>query len=612
MGKTANYNLPFPEATDKANVPLDIQKLAEAAETALGNKVNSEIGKRLITDEEAIKLAGLENYDDTELNKKIEEQATKIEELEEQNKQLLKDYKPIPFNSSSNHLVDTGDFPMPIFPNGGIEQDTREGYNHLQVTLETQTVNGLNLTVREDKSVTVKGTPTASTSKKVGQATLKAGTYTIYCKGMKYEWDVSRIEIRGTEVTDALYLNRESAVITLTEQDTIIMDVIGVANQVLDYTFFPMILEGNVTANLPTYEQYGAMPSIDFPSEVKGVTGHYDTEVSNKNIWNGVIERGSLTSGQNDTNYSASRSDSYTKITSNSNYAFSVNGKLNRVVVSLYDKDKNFISNDGSNGINASNGLFTTYANAEYLRFRSYNDDATLFETGKIQLEENTVATDYVEHQEQLLPLDLPIGQVWYSGKAYKENGKWYRPIEFEKYVFTGEEIYSKSASYSNDIYFCGYMARSLPNNFKDSGDANIMQPGGSNMFKGGLYSKVLDKECMSWGSQMHIRILASRLNENSATGLKAFFKELYDNGTPLYAVAPLKTPYTEEITDTTLIEQLENMQKADSCKEVTNINSYRASEDVAEMKLSGNALMSNDLRMSKLESALLNVIAEV
>lgn len=174
---------------------------------------------------------------------------------------------------------------------------------------------------------------------------------------------------------------------------------------------------------------------------------------------------------------------------------------------------------------------------------------------------------------------------IWYSGKPYKVGSKWYRPVEFEKYVFTGNEIFNKSSTYANDTYFCGYLASSITK-FKDSNVSTANQ-GASNMFKAGLYSKVLDEECMSWGTQMHVRILASRLSENSSAGLQAFFKELYDNGTPVYVIAPLQTPYAEEITDTHLIAQLEAIKAAELYEGITNVNSYKTSDDVAEMPLS-------------------------
>ena len=94
MGRTAKYNLPYPENTDKANVPQDLKNLAEQTETALDKKVNTEDGKRLITNTEAEKLAGLSNYDDTGLKEQLTNQEKKIEELEEELETLYGDFEP--------------------------------------------------------------------------------------------------------------------------------------------------------------------------------------------------------------------------------------------------------------------------------------------------------------------------------------------------------------------------------------------------------------------------------------------------------------------------------------------------------------------------------------
>ena len=77
----------------------------------------------------------------------------------------------------------------------------------------------------------------------------------------------------------------------------------------------------------------------------------------------------------------------------------------------------------------------------------------------------------------------------------------------------------------------------------------------------------------MSWGSQMHIKILASRLSSNTVEGLKAYFKSLYDNGTPLYAICELATPTETEITDKKVIAVLEELYNTYAYDEVTNIS---------------------------------------
>lgn len=790
MGKTANYNLPFPEATDKANVPLDIQKLAEAAETALGNKVNSEIGKRLITDEEAIKLAGLENYDDTELNKKIEE-------LEKQNKQLLKDYKPIPFNSSSNHLEDTGNLPILDFGiNGGIEQESRQGYNLLNTLIarkaDIENINysgsGLNLTVLSNGGIKIVGTSTQkldfyltsesynSTKENVILDTTKQ--YTLKIIGNTYNGIVA--------IGNGIDAVQTTSSITFTPRFNISWFFIRIPEGfTVDTTVYIMLYEG--TDDKP-FEQYGSMPSIDFPSEVKGVGSEEDInlldirnayEVTKAGVtltvdkekqeitlngtcnadnttfslnttlqckageytkglkyvggsvtipsgktssinlqssdWQGfvtnladndVLTNQAITSDLNII-YTVIRCDSgcvynnykikpflakginslytpfgycrYDTVVGNKNFfdlkneendrtrfGVTVNNKKNRFkyngtvttggainpngwdfaplkynlpagdyifslkkisgsynlngnsdAIYLRNENKDILKNISTFAYFIENNHQVKFTNpkTQTVYFQHYCNVGITFNNleFEIQIEkDNGNATEIVEPQKQLLPIDIPTGQVWYSGKPYKENGKWYRKVEYKKIIFDGVEniAFTKSGStVNNQFYSTVYSDVIKPTHNGQKIDIY------SNYFKGNsannIYGQGVIGISITTGKQITFGFgLDSEID--TVEKANAWLQEQYANGTPLYAVAPLATPTIEEITDTTLIKQLEDMQKAESYKEVTNINSYRASEEVAEMKLSGNALMSNDLRMSKLESALLNVSAEV
>lgn len=537
----------------------------------------------------------------------IEETLAAIEILEQENTDqqkkidaLMKDYDKKEVSGESIHINDSLEYDMPISINGGIEQETREGYQLIDVSsgsLLDTSAYGVNSSRNEDV-ITLNGTANTTTGflTELDYSDLVSGeTYRFSIEKISGEWTKGAIGFRLYNSSNKqLYASQQAYNETNAKQELSFTGDIAKVQLYFtsafvgsNFTFKVLLTKG---IDVKPYEKFGAMPSLPFPSEVKGVSGHYDNVVSNKNIWNGVIERGSLTSGQNDTNYSASRSASYTKINSNSNYAFSVNGKLNRVVVSLYDKDKNFISNDGSNGINASNGLFTTYANAEYLRYRSYNDDATLFETGKIQIEENTVATEYVEHQEQLLPIDIPFNM--YSGKPYKENGKWYRDVEFEKIKLTSNMNWVNQTF--NDVLrvnttdFANIVKKTSPKVY-------------SNCFK------------QAW-EKVFGTLVAGYINfyTNNALYITTPFTTIgewkaYLDENEVYVVFDLETPYAEEITDTTLIAQLEELQKAHSYYEVTNINSY-GSEDTAPLVLSGEYIRSNKIRIENLEKAILSL----
>lgn len=200
-----------------------------------------------------------------------------------------------------------------------------------------------------------------------------------------------------------------------------------------------------------------------------------------------------------------------------------------------------------------------------------------------IQLEVGTAATPYTPHQSQTLPIDIPLGQEWYSGKPYKVGSKWYKKIEWYNKIFNGTETW-KTSSYSNDEYLCAYTeAGSGVYTAKQNSERVYC-----NYFPQGLYTNTSTKECIANnGYTLNIKILKSRLSESNEAGLQTFCKELYDNGTPMETLYQLSTPIVEEITDAHLIAQLEALQAAELYEGVTNINSYKTSDEVAEMPLS-------------------------
>lgn len=130
----------------------------------------------------------------------------------------------------------------------------------------------------------------------------------------------------------------------------------------------------------------------------------------NKNKNTSVLEEGGLNLGINSiTQVPLLRSKEFVKIKPNTNYAFSVNEKLNKVVICMYDKNKKYISIDGTVGKLCETGLFKSYENAYYIRYRSYAADYELFKNGKIQLEEGISTTSYIEHQSQIYPLHIGV-----------------------------------------------------------------------------------------------------------------------------------------------------------------------------------------------------------
>ena len=512
------------------------------------------------------------------------------------NEQLKNEFEVKDFSGTSTYITDSAEFPMPISINGGIEQDTREGYNLFEVTGTSKTSNGIEFTVNEDKSINVVGTAVNSSGTMfLGSITLDAGTYTIYFPNMIYAWGTARVEVSSSAFSTLGFSSSiTKKLITLTERATLNFNaIVPVTGTSINCIIYPMIIKGDVTANLPTYEQFGAMPSIEFPSEVKGVSGHYDNVVENKNIFDkDKIEIGKTWNGQ--ANANRARSSLFERGTDVTISFANITGfTFARIVLTDKTKSTNSVfksfTTDGNIALLSSHLPNYTHYVIEYEKTGINESD---FENVKTQIEENTVATEIVEHQEQNYALDIPFNM--YSGKAYKKEGKWYRKVEWVKKVLTGDEAYALETS---DIYKRFNLGITDIVNIQ-ARNTNVK----SNYFKSTVdngYSVIMAYENRA--------LFYPTSDITTIDEFKAMLKEKYNSGKPVYIVYKLATPTIEEITDTTLISQLEELQKAHSYYEVTNINSY-GSEDVADLVLSGKYYVSNKFRIENLEKAILSL----
>lgn len=186
---------------DIENIKGDISNFSSYDDTEikedLKNKVNKIEGKGLstndYTNEEKRKLEELNNYDDTELRKKLEE-AEKEKELLK--KDLLANQITDKVEGKSLTLTDCSSARLVEFEiEGNSYQKTRSGKNKLFLEKkETGTKNGVDYTIDGTK-ITLNGITTATTdiyflgnwgnTSQNENRLLKAGTYTFSCTGAK-------------------------------------------------------------------------------------------------------------------------------------------------------------------------------------------------------------------------------------------------------------------------------------------------------------------------------------------------------------------------------------------------------------------------------------------
>ena len=336
----------------------------------------------------------------------------------------------------------------------------------------------------------------------------------------------------------------------------------GVLSEILEG--FSFNLENTLNRKFKLFEIEGnsvqdgtPSPDNEVPIESAGDNGSITEKILNKNWNTSPLQDGSLTNGLPDTNYETCRTKDFIDIKPSTNYAFSINGTLNRVVVSMYDKDKNFIATDGAGGYASSNGLFTTYANAYYIKYRAYNADKQLFLNGNIQIEQGSTATPYVPHEEQdySIFVQQPMRSIGDVRDCFvKVDGKLYERHYIGEKILNGTENWLKYSGnmylYIEDFILSEGQNNYVPTNYlSDYFTRNSLTNAIANPNASYLIQNV-------WGDRNKQKGVAIRVNDtfSDVATLKTW---LTSHNTKLqYVLAePLDLPCTEE-----QIQQLENL----------------------------------------------------
>lgn len=220
----------------------------------------------------------VQNTNIEENNSKIVELQTEKAKLETELKEMQEDFYQASIRGQASgeyiHVEDSSNCRSIIGIGGNHEQETREGYNLLDLTSligKTETKNGVTYKINEDCSITVNGTPTDYISFNLLDMSLKAGTY-------KFVDELDNINNVFLQTIGDFQHTSQNNTFSLAEDGkaTVYLVILVDAPTLNNATLYPMIYEG--TEDKP-YEQYGASPSPDYPSEIKTVG-------SNVNLFN--------------------------------------------------------------------------------------------------------------------------------------------------------------------------------------------------------------------------------------------------------------------------------------------------------------------------------------
>jgi len=403
----------------------------------------------------------------------------------------------------------------------------------------------------------------------------------------------------GTETGD-YYLTYNSidyyfTMPTITEGDILVFDTTDLKLYLADTE---ITIESTGTGTNLTFI---ASPNLDYPQPIHVVSGENTIGVNSKNFYDATQRQQT----KNSLTYSADNQYIYLdgKVSSGFNCDFK------HFLIPKGTYTMMFELKDGSINTTNDGGLFYVYGSVSTSAQRITNTNkrravtftlntdgfvyvhvwprsSETFSNARIAyqlVKENVADYNFVPYYHANYPINLgsielcKIGD--YQDYLYKENGNWYKYGAINNYIITGNENYIISSSYSDETYLCAFVRAGLFAALNDNGFIN--------KFQKGYFTQVRDKECMRINGQIHVRILVSRLNENSVEGLKRYFANLYEQNNPVIVYYIQNTPTSTQIIDETLISQLDEIYEHLKLVKGTN-NITITAEDIAPyMKLS-------------------------
>lgn len=345
-------------------------------------------------------------------------------------------------------------------------------------------------------------------------------------------------------------------------------------------------IKGKMKIDLKGNTQQNGTPTPDTPIPVQVVSGDNTIKVEGKNLLNVANKSGSLSSQyyqDYETGYTLEVGKTYT-------LSLNANVSVTPFLLSVGAGEAGYVRSIYTEGGKQNGRISITFtptsadlenATKLFIRCPRYNSaTTTTYTLSDIMLEKGSTATTYEPYISQSYPVSLgnielcKIGT--YQDSIVKDNGKWYLHKEIGKVVLDGSETWGQTGTARPNtlLYY---------SNVIDSIKLNINNPPlYCNYFTNGE-TWVTDVERIQLVANNYgLRIRISNILAPNSTALKTW---LGNNNTTLFF--PLATPTYEEITDTTLLSQLEAL--AYSYEGTTNIsqeNNDLASElDITALK---------------------------
>ena len=273
----------------------------------------------------------------------------------------------------------------------------------------------------------------------------------------------------------------------------------------------------------------------------------YNIDLLGKNIFDGQYEDGYYNmNGTKPTTQDTygRRSTNLNEIKPNTNYIISINNNIisEAIRVFYYDASRKFISTES-----ISNGTFTTPAECYYVSWHSsslkqnYPDGIP-----NMMIEQGQTVTTYEDYYNYKL---AKMPNTNYKNKIYKNNGNWYFEENVKKIVVDEKTSTPSINSSSNNTIRLLY-SQLLSNNKSIADNPDIV----SNYLTGKIMWNIDSEGIYSNKNDLVMRMNKSTVGDT----LNSVLDWLSTHNVEVWY--PLATPVTTQITNATLINQLESL----------------------------------------------------
>lgn len=482
-----------------------------------------------------------------------------------------------------------------VLKGNDLSQETTEGYNILETKAVTTTNNGITYTINSDGSVKVNGTASANSYFVLTNDSNNLGVYqtklftmdsNYYCTPQN---DSSSVQMmyRTTEGAYHSYTTvggKDIGLVYLTVNNGVTIN---------DLVVYPMIVNGS--SAVKPYEKFtggNPAPNPDYPSNVDVVSGNNNISIETNNLFelnndylNASWDGGSPNTMnivdnklQSTANYQEWRAKSIDlpHIKPNNTYILSLD--ILSVTSSNGDSVAQLFTKKGSTPVVKvfeevwKVGKHTksfTIDDVDHVGLAISSARAGTVIVGNIQIEKGSTVTTYQKYEGETYPINLGTMELCkigdYQDYIYKDNGKWYKHSEIDKIILNGSEVWEFDASSASagNRFTCSNMGGSSFGGTVQIAKSNIVSytPDVNNY---GNYNNTFILRYIS--SKNRIDVISSLINN-----LTEWTNLLNQKNMVIYV--PLATPTDTEITDQTLIAQLDNFEKALSYNTQTNIS---------------------------------------